>query len=56
MRTPLGISAICLLVSAAATAGCREAPPPAVTLQVVDHAGLLAKVESFRKKVIVLDC
>jgi thiol-disulfide isomerase/thioredoxin len=56
MRTPLGISAICLLVSAAATAGCREAPPPAVTLQVVDHAGLLAKVESFRGKVVVLDC
>ena len=39
-----------------AAAGCGTAPPPAVRLDVVDHAGLMARVAAHRGKVVVLDC
>ena len=53
-----GILPLALL---AAAAGCGTAPPappapPEVRLEFVDHAELLARVESHRGKVVVLDC
>lgn len=35
--------------------GSRD-PEPAVTLRLVDHAGLVAEVSAHRGKVVVLDC
>jgi len=42
---------------AGVAAGCVAAPPePAVTLRLVDHAGLAAEVAACRGRVAVLDC
>ncbi len=48
-----------MVLAAAAAAGCGTAPPgspPVVRLESVDHAELLARIESHRGKVVVLDC
>ncbi|MEI6239273.1 MAG: TlpA disulfide reductase family protein [Planctomycetia bacterium] len=42
---------------ACAGTGCVTAgPAPAVTVRLVDHAGLVAEIASHRGKVVVLDC
>jgi thiol-disulfide isomerase/thioredoxin len=45
-------------LAVALTTGCGAAPPtpPAVRLELVDHAELLARVAAHRGKVVVLDC
>jgi len=45
------------VIMAWAVAGCGGgSPPPAVTLRLVDHAGLVAQIAAHRGRVVVVDC
>lgn len=47
----------CGMIMAACGSGCGQAfPRPAVTLRLVDHAGLEAEIAAHRGRVVVLDC
>lgn len=53
-----GILALAIVLVAGG-AGCGRAPvvpPPALRLDLVDHAGLMARVRAHAGKVVVLDC
>ena len=49
------MAAAAIIASLATGCGRRE-PEPAVSLRLVDHAGLVAEIAAHRGKIVVLDC